>query len=65
MIRYALLHDLDALNKMELLGCDAWCPLLEKVETAVTPTEYTLLNHIAQLTTQPDKNHQQLRQFYA
>jgi excinuclease ABC subunit A len=64
MIRYALLHDFDALNKMELLGCDAWHPLIDKEETAVTPTEYTFLDKIARFTAQADEHHIELLQFY-
>jgi excinuclease ABC subunit A len=64
MIRYALLHDFDALNKMELLGCDAWHPLLEKAETAVTPTDYAFLDQIAEFTIQADEHHVELRQLY-
>jgi excinuclease ABC subunit A len=64
MVRYALLHDFDALNKMELLGCDAWHPLIDKEETAMTPSDYALLDQIAQLTTQADEQHTELRQLY-
>ena len=31
-IRYALLHDFDALNKFEVLGDDTWGDLIEKPE---------------------------------
>ncbi|MEZ4725900.1 MAG: transglutaminase domain-containing protein [Caldilineaceae bacterium] len=65
MIRYALLHDFDALNKVELVGMDAWHELIDKPEAQVTETERQLLDEIATLTVQPDAHFDQLRALYA
>lgn len=65
MIRYALLHDFDALNKVELVGMDAWHELIDKPEAQVTEAERQLLDEIAVLTVQPDAHFDQLRSLYA
>jgi hypothetical protein len=65
MIRYALLHDFDALNKNELVGMDAWHELIDKPEAAVTADERALLDEIAALTVQADDYFVELRNLYA
>jgi len=64
MIRYALLHDFDALNKIELLGCDAWHPLIDKPEAEVTAADRRLLDDIADLTLAVDTNLLSFRHAY-
>lgn len=64
-IRYALLHDFDALNQMELLGFDAWHPLIDKPEEEVTEADRELLNQIARLTLNPDGRFEEMRALYA
>lgn len=63
-IRYALLHDFDALNKMELVGFDAWHTLIDKPEPLLTPDEYAFLDEVAAATIQPDATFQQLQTLY-
>ncbi|MEZ4714232.1 MAG: transglutaminase-like domain-containing protein [Caldilineaceae bacterium] len=65
MIRYALLHDLDALNKVELVGMDAWHELIDKPEAEVTADERLLLDKIAALTVDADANFGELQALYA
>jgi excinuclease ABC subunit A len=65
MIRYALLHDFDALNKVELVGMDAWHELIDKPEEAVTEEDKKLLDEIADLTVQVDTRFDDLRALYA
>lgn len=59
-IRYALLHDFAALNKLELLGNDDWGALLTKPEAALTGDDLALLDHIATLTTYADTHFDEL-----
>lgn len=56
LIRYALLHDFDALVKLEVLGCDAWGKLIDKPETALTGDDLAYLDQVAALTLQSDAN---------
>jgi len=63
-IRYALLHDLDALNKVELVGFDAWHALIDKPEDGVTEGERKLLDDIAELTVQVDSRFDDLQTLY-
>ena len=63
-IRYALLHDFDALNKVELVGFDAWHSLISKPESEVTEDERKLLDEIAELTTRADSHFKALRTLY-
>jgi excinuclease ABC subunit A len=63
-IRYALLHDFDALNKIELVGFDAWHHLIDKPEEEVTETDRALLDEIAKLTTQPNIPLDELQSLY-
>lgn len=65
MIRYALLHDFDALNKVELVGIDAWHELIDKPESAVTEEERALLDVIADVTVQVDTRFDDLRALHA
>lgn len=63
-IRYALLGDLDALNKTELIGPDTWHELIDKPEPDVTEDERRLLDDIAALTTNADSRFDELRALY-
>lgn len=65
LIRYALLHDFDALVKLEVLGCDAWGSLIEKPEAALTPDDLAYLDQVAVLTIQPDANLDALIQLHS
>lgn len=55
-IRYALLHDFDALNKLEVRGDDAWGQLIEKPEAELTADDLRFLDMVARLTKDPDAN---------
>ncbi len=55
-IRYALLHDFDALNKFEVRGDDAWGELIEKPEDELTADDLRFLDEVARLTCEPDAN---------
>jgi hypothetical protein len=59
-IRYALLHDFAALNKLELLGNDDRGELLTKPEADLTDDDLVLLDRIAALTTQVDTHFDEL-----
>jgi len=63
-IRYALLHDFDALNKVELVGFDAWHSLINKAEDEVTEGEKELLDEIAELTDHVDSRFDDLQALY-
>jgi excinuclease ABC subunit A len=63
-IRYALLHDFDALNKVELVGMDAWHELIDKPEELVTEEEKRLLDEIAAVTLHVDTRFHDLRNLY-
>jgi hypothetical protein len=63
-IRYALLHDFDALNEVELVGFDTWHSLIDKPESQVTADERTLLDQIAELTTHVETRFAYLRALY-
>ena len=54
-IRYALLHDFAALNKLEVLGCDDWGDLIVKPEQDLTGDDLALLDRIADLILQADE----------
>lgn len=64
MIRYALLHDFDALNQVELVGFDAWCDLIDKPEEEVTEEEWQFLDEVAELTLNVDDRFTELQNFY-
>lgn len=53
-IRYALLHDFDALNRFELLGNDTWGDLIDKPEDDLTLADRQFLDEIARRTSDPD-----------
>ena len=59
-IRYALLHDFEALNKFEVLGNDAWGALIDKPEEKLTDDELQFLDRVAALTLDPDSRLQEL-----
>ena len=59
-IRYALLHDFDALNKFEVLGDDTWGDLIEKPEADLSADDRHFLDEVARLTTDPDVNFDEL-----
>jgi excinuclease ABC subunit A len=63
-IRYALLHDFDALNKVELVGMDAWHELIDKPEEAVTEEEKSILDEIAAITLDVDPRFHDLQKLY-
>src|SRR5688572_5649394 len=64
IIRYALLHDFDALNKAELSGTDSWHELISKPEEEVTEEERKLLDEIAERTIWVDAQLQALQALY-
>ena len=53
-IRGSLLHDLDALNKVELLPMDWWGEFITKAERDVTAQERELLDRLADLSNSVD-----------
>jgi excinuclease ABC subunit A len=55
-IRGSLLHDLDALNKVELLPADWWGEFVTKNDREVTTDERMLLDRLADLTTNVDSD---------
>ncbi len=63
-IRYALLHDLAYLNKVELLGNDDWGELLTKPEKELTQSDLAFLDHLAEVTVDPDANFLEVRRLY-
>jgi excinuclease ABC subunit A len=54
-IRGSLLHDLDALNKVELIPADWWGELVTKSERDVTVEERELLDRLADLSNDVDQ----------
>lgn len=63
-IRYALLHDLDALNQVELVGFDAWDTLISQPDDALTPADLAALDRIAAVTTEADARFAELQHLY-
>lgn len=63
-IRYALLHDFDALNKVELVGFDTWHALINKPENEVTEDERKFLDEVAEITTNADTRFADLQTLY-
>ncbi|MHB1907408.1 MAG: hypothetical protein ACYCQJ_00900 [Nitrososphaerales archaeon] len=63
-IRYALLHDFAALNKFELLGNDDWGELIKKKESDLTEDDLMLLDNIANVTKDPDRNFDEMRDLF-
>lgn len=64
-IRYALMHDFDALNKMELVGTDTWHPLIDKPDSDLDASDLNLLDQIAALTADPLTSFSDFRQVYS
>ena len=62
-IRSNLLHDFQALNKVELSPWDAW-DRLSRPETQLTVEDKALLDRIAGLSLDPDERFDELRSFY-
>lgn len=63
-LRGNLLHDFQALNKLELLPWDYWDDLSRKPENALASAERELLDRIAELTLAPEKNFAELRALF-
>lgn len=63
-IRYALLHDFDALNKVELVGFDTWHELIDKPELDLSQDELTFLDEVARATTNVDTRLSDLQALY-
>jgi excinuclease ABC subunit A len=63
-IRGNLLHDLDALNKVELLPWDLFGDLVTKGERDLTVEEKALLDRLADLTTHVDERFEELQATY-
>jgi excinuclease ABC subunit A len=63
-IRYALLHDFDALNKNELVGFDAWHNLIDKPENELNEADKEFLDKVAELTTEVDTQFDEMQTLY-
>ena len=63
-IRYALLHDFDALNRVELVGFDTWHELIDKPELDLSQDELTFLDEVARATTNVDTRLSDLQALY-
>ena len=63
-IRGNLLHDFQALNKIELSPWDAWDELSTKADSALTVEDKLLLDRIAGLTQQPEQQFDELRDLF-
>jgi excinuclease ABC subunit A len=63
-IRYALLHDFDALNKVELVGFDTWHDLIDKPELDLTLDELAFLDEVARVTSNVDARFRDLQALY-
>lgn len=64
-IRGNLLHDFQALNKVELLPWDYWDDLSAKDDRKLSIEEKQLLDHLAVITQHPDEHLQELQDIYA
>jgi excinuclease ABC subunit A len=64
-IRWALVQDLEVLNKRELLGWDDWGQLINKPENSLTETDLSLLDRMAELTVNVDTRFDEMQTFYA
>jgi excinuclease ABC subunit A len=64
-IRGNLLHDFQALNKLELGVSDYWDDLHSKSETSLTIEDKKLLDQIADLTINPESNFDEIRTLFA
>jgi excinuclease ABC subunit A len=63
-IRGNLMHDLRALNKVELTPFDVWDSLSTRVETQLTVEDKTLLDRMAALTVDVDGQFEELQALY-
>lgn len=62
-VRGDLIHDLAALNKVELLPWDAWGLSLTD-PSAHSKEDWALLDKVAELTAEPDRNFAEIRSLY-
>ncbi|MBN1666167.1 MAG: hypothetical protein JW862_03740, partial [Anaerolineales bacterium] len=63
-IRGNLLHDFQALNKLELGLFDYWDELSTKPETSLTVDDKAVLDQVADLTIEPDANFNALQTYF-
>jgi excinuclease ABC subunit A len=63
-IRGDLLHDFQALNRLELALWDYWDELHTKSETSLTVEDKAILDRVAELTTDPDAHFDDLRAYF-
>jgi excinuclease ABC subunit A len=63
-IRGNLLHDLRALNKIELTPFDVWDSLSTRSETQLTVEDKTLLDRIAALTVEVDSHYDEVQALF-
>jgi excinuclease ABC subunit A len=63
-IRGDLLHDFQALNRLELALYDYWDDLHRKSETSLTVEDKALLDRVADLTADPDAHFDDLRAYF-
>ena len=63
-IRYALLHDFDALNKVETVGFDSWHELIDKPQPELTGDELAFLDEVAGATMNVDAQFSDLQSLY-
>ncbi len=63
-IRGNMLHDFQALNRMELGLMDYWDELSYKRENKLNVEDKALLDKIAELTVSPDEHFEEMREFF-
>jgi len=63
-LRSALLHDLYALNRLELQMPSNWDALGSKPERAITPIDRTFLDRIADVLADPDRTFEEMRRCF-
>ncbi len=63
-IRGNLLHDFQALNRLELALFDYWDELHYKPETSMTVEDKAILDRVAELTVDPDANFDEMRSYF-
>lgn len=64
MLRGNLLHDFQALNNLEMGLFDYWDELHAKPESEVTARDKAILDHIAELSLNPDESFDELRELF-
>jgi len=64
-IRGNLLHDFQSLNKLEMGLFDYWDDLHLKPETKMTVEDKAVLDKVAELTSKPDANFEELQTYFA